>query len=178
MTTAVAVLFALAFAAFLATGANGPDDPVITGASGRPVVEGFGTAEFSVQHPDAIPSTTPFCALVAETPPAHQRGMMGRRDLAGHDAMIFRFDTDQTGDFWNRNVPIALSIAWFDAAGRLVSTSDMAPCGDRDDCPLYPSKAPYRYALEVPQGGLARLGITEGAALAVGGPCPEDAPER
>ena len=97
---------------------------------------------------------------------------MGRRDLSGYDAMVFRFDVDGTGGFYMRNVPVGLSIAWFTAEGRFVSSTDMAPCPDREGCPTYVPAGPYRIAVEVLEGGLGRLGIGEGSVLTVGGACP------
>jgi hypothetical protein len=47
----------------------------------------------------------------------------------------------------------------------------MAPCGDVPNCRLYPAARPYRFALEVPQGDLPKLGLVEGATLRVGGKC-------
>ncbi len=177
LTSAVGGLFLLAFAGFLATGANGPNDPALSASTLRQPVAGFGEVHFSVRDAETGAPDRSYCGLLAETPATHQQGMTGRRDLAGYDAMIFRFDTDQTGTFWNRNVPIALSIAWFDAGGKLVSTSEMPPCGDSDQCPLYGATAPYRYALEVPQGGLARFEMRPGIVLTAAGPCPGGAPE-
>lgn len=96
---------------------------------------------------------------------------MGRRDLAGYDAMVFPFLTDTTAQFYMRNVPVGLSIAWFTADGRFVSSTDMAPCPDQDGCPLYGAAGAYRFAIEVLQGGLGRLGIGDGSVLNVGGAC-------
>lgn len=172
MTVALAwtlVLLAVSgFLAFLAVGANEPADPRL--ATVRPV-SGFAEIAFRVTPGDGLPSATERCALLAETPEQLQRGMMGRRDLGGYDAMIFRFAQDSTGTFYMRNVPIALSIAWFDAGGRFVSSADMAPCPDMEGCPQYSASGPYRYALEVPKGGLARLGIEAGSVLRAGGSC-------
>ena len=47
----------------------------------------------------------------------------------------------------------------------------MEPCEDREGCPTYPSDGRYRYAIEVFQGDLPALGITEGATVTVGGRC-------
>jgi uncharacterized membrane protein (UPF0127 family) len=62
-----------------------------------------------------------------------------------------------------------LSIAWFDGAGRFVSSADMAP---EQVEPSYFAAAPYRYAFEVPQGKLGAAGIGAGSSLVVGGACP------
>jgi uncharacterized membrane protein (UPF0127 family) len=116
-------------------------------------------------------SAAAFCALLAETPDQHARGLMGRRDLAGYDAMLFRFEADTTSEFYMRNVPVALSIAWFAADGQFVSSVDMAPCADRPGCPTYGAAGPYRFAIEVLAGDLGTLGVGDGSVLTVGGPC-------
>ena len=94
---------------------------------------------------------------------------MGRRDLAGYDAMVFRFDTDVTTQFYNKDVPIPLTVAWFDAAGVYVGAADMAVC--TDPCPLVGPAVPYRLGFEVPKGGLRTLGVGPGSVLVVGGSC-------
>ena len=116
--------------------------------------EGFAARAFTVTSEAAAR-----CALLAATEAQRARGLMGQRDLAGFDGMIFEFPTETTGTFWMRSTPLPLSIAWFRSDGRLVSTADMAPCADREDCRRYAASGPYRFALEVPQGALGRLGV-------------------
>ena len=161
----VAALAVTAVVAFLLVGANGPADPVLGG------IPGFGEVAFRVTPAGATSPAGHYCALVADTDAQRAQGLMGRRDLAGFDGMLFRFDADTTSPFYMRNVPVPLSIAWFDAEGRFVSASDMAPCGDEEGCPTYQPAGPYRMALEVPAGGLAPLGIGPGSTLAAGGAC-------
>lgn len=137
-------------------------------------------------RPAALPFVPPFlqvgfgvnddstrrCALLAKTPVARQEGMQGKSSLLGYDAMIFTFDADTTVPFVNHFVPIDLSIGWYDARGRLVDHTDMEACPSGENCPLYASKEPFRYAVETPAGGLAALGLTgAGATLHVGGGC-------
>lgn len=111
------------------------------------------------------------CALLAASPPQWARGLMGRRDLGGYDAMVFDFGGEVTEPFWMRATPLPLTIGFFAADGRFLGARDMASCGDRPDCPRYPPPAPYRYAMEVPRGGLRRLGVQPGARLVLGGRC-------
>ena len=129
---------------------------------------GFGTITFSIRSGTEAGR---WCALLADTRAERGRGLMGRRDLGPYAGMVFRFDEDSQARFFMKNTPLPLSIAWFDAQGRFVSSTDMTPCPDGDDCPRYAATRPYRYALEVPQGGLDRLGIGEGAVLELGGSC-------
>jgi len=161
---AVIVVAVLSVIAFLTVGANGPEDPTLGG------IPGFGETAIQVV-PAGGGTAGQYCALLASTEEQRAKGLMGRRDLAGFDAMVFVFDADSEGGFFMRNVPVGLSIAWFGADGRFVSATDMASCPDRDDCPTYPPARPYRQAIEVLQGDLAKLGIGEGSVLTVGGAC-------
>ena len=129
-------------------------------------MEGFGEVAFRVQSSAAVR-----CALLAETARQQAQGLMNRTDLSGYDGMLFVFSSDTTSDFYMKDTPLPLSIAWFDSNGRLVSTTDMEPCLGGGSCPLYGAAGPYRYALEVPKGRLPSLGITPGAVITVGGPC-------
>jgi hypothetical protein len=139
--------------------------PVVTVPVRRTAVPGFGEVSFKV-------GTGPnLCALLARTAAQQARGLMARTDLAGHVGMLFVFPTDTQQTFYMRNTPMPLSIAWFDSGGRFVSATDMTPCADRPDCPNYAAAAAYRYALEVPRGGLPGLGIGSGSTITVGGGC-------
>ncbi|HEX2192153.1 MAG TPA: DUF192 domain-containing protein [Acidimicrobiales bacterium] len=161
---AVAVLIAV-----MILGANWPADPYFVESGGRTPVEGFGQIGFRVEGSAA--SSTERCALLAETTEQRSRGLMNRTDLAGHDGMIFRFQSDTNGSFYMKDTPLPLSIAWFDSTGAFVSSTDMEPCLDQPSCPTYSATGPYRYALEVPKGALMGLGVGPGSRLVLGGRC-------
>jgi len=180
---AIAVVFVLGLLSFIAKGADQPADPylktsatsvpavpvttlpIVTVPVRRTAVSGFGEVAFRVA------SGPELCALLARTAQQQAQGLMKRTDLAGHVGMLFVFDSDTNETFYMRNTPMPLSIAWFDAAGRFVSSTDMAPCADRPDCPTYAAARAYRYALEVPRGGLPSLGIGPGSSITVGAAC-------
>ena len=181
---AIVVMFVLGFLSFIAKGANGPPDPylkplapgetapasassVAGGATGpvRTPLPGYGEIAFRVS------SGPKHCGILAETPAQQSRGLQTRTDLGGYDGMLFVFPSDTTVTFYMRNTPLPLSIAWFDSAGRFVSSADMIPCADRPGCPTYAAERAYRYALEVPRGGLPGLGVGTGSTIAVGGGC-------
>jgi len=132
--------------------------------SGRTPLAGFGETHVTVQTPTGSLS---WCMLLAATQAQHNRGLMQVTDptLGGYDGMLFRFSSDSKDSFYMRNTPMPLSIAFVDSSGKLVSTADMSPCEDRDGCALYNAAAPYRIAIEVPQGRLGRLGIEPGATV-------------
>lgn len=193
----IAVVCLLGIVALFSVGANAPADPSLGSATSSTAaggtassaastaanattaattttggIPGFGEMAFQILPAGGAPgSAAQFCALMAENEPQRQQGLMGRSDLAGFDGMVFRFDADTTGAFYMRDVPVGLSIAWFGADGHFVSATDMASCPDQDGCPTYAPAGPYRFAVEVLQGGLPRLGAAPGAVLTVGGTC-------
>jgi uncharacterized membrane protein (UPF0127 family) len=159
-------MLVVAFFVFLAVGANGPDDPSLSVREG---VADFGSIAFGVEH-GAI--TDDFCALLAATDAQRQTGMMGRKDLSGFDAMVFAYPRELEPSqlaFDTRKVPIPLSVAWFNEGGAFVSTTDMELCPDTfSSCPTFRAAGRWKFALEVPKGGLGRLGIGPGSVLKLG----------
>jgi len=172
---AVVVLVAVGGLAFLAFGANGPEDPTLLPAQGqvslnRTPFGDFGEIGFRIEGGTAE-ATAMRCALLAETATQQGLGLMNRTDIGGYDGMLFKFPADTNGSFYMKDTPLPLSIAFFDASGQFVSTTDMAPCIHQATCPTYAAARTYRWALEVPQGALPRLAIGPGTRLVAGGPC-------
>ena len=166
---AIIALIGIGALAFIAVGANEPDDPTLKPAEGQVSLKRtpfgpFGEIGFRIEGGTAE-ATALRCALLADTASQQAQGLMNRADLGGYDGMIFRFAADTTVAFYMKDTPLPLSIVFFDSAGRYVSTRDMAPCIHQPSCPTYAADRPYRYALEVPQGALPRLGIVPGARL-------------
>lgn len=161
-------LLVVAFFSWLALGANNPPDPTI---EARDPVPGFGTVGFTVEH-GAV--TDEFCALFASTDAQRQSGMTGRSDFGGFDAMLFAWPAPVAPaqvSFHNRRVPIALTVAFFDREGDYISLANLEPCEDREGCPAVRALRDFQFALEVPKGGLGRLGVGPGAKLQVGAAC-------
>ncbi|MBW3645820.1 MAG: DUF192 domain-containing protein [Actinobacteria bacterium] len=147
--------------------ASAPPPPVATSAPApapaRRPLPGFGETDFRIT---AGGRTFDGVALLADDGPSRSQGLMEQTDLRGYDAMVFRFDSPSKGEFYMRNTRIPLSIAFFDAEGRFVSSADMEPCPDEvRRCPTYGAARPYLHAIEVPAGDLGRMGIGPGAVL-------------
>jgi uncharacterized membrane protein (UPF0127 family) len=151
-------------------GDPGTTVPTLPGDPARVPLEGFDEVAIRVL-PAGGTDWLSWCLLAALRAEQRSRGLMTVTDLQGYSGMVFVYDEDVENAFYMRNTPTPLSIAWISADGQLVSTADMAPCEDRDGCPTYPPAGPYRYAIEVFQGDLPDLGITEGAIVEVGGAC-------
>ncbi len=166
--------------AFVLRGADGPEDPRLgatvdqaappaPGDPDRVPLEGFEELAISVDPGDG--RTLAWCLLAALNAEQRAQGLMEVTDLQGYSGMVFVYDEDVDGGFYMRNTPAPLSIAWISASGEVVTIKDMEPCEDRDGCPTYSSDGTYRYAIEVFQGDLDDLGITEAARVTVGGSC-------
>jgi uncharacterized membrane protein (UPF0127 family) len=181
----VVAVFVLGLLAFVVRGADRPADPVVgatpgrlpgaaaagqlPGIASRVPIAGFG--EIAVAVTDAKGKVIGWCLLTADTTTQRQRGLMEVTDLRGYPGMLFRFKADQRGGFYMRNTPMPLSIAWFAADGTFVSSADMDPCADIDGCKTYDPTGSYRFAIEVPQGKLAEMGIGPGSTIYAGGKC-------
>ncbi len=166
-TVAIGVL---ALAVFLIGGVDRPARPTIdTNGARLSRVAGFDQIGFSVRGADG--RTSRHCGLLALTAAQQDQGLMNRTDLAGYDGMLFQFVAPTTTQFYMKDTLIALSIAWFDAAGHFVSATDMTPCGSAAVCPLYHADGPYTVALEVARGQLASIGVGAGSTISVGGSC-------
>jgi uncharacterized membrane protein (UPF0127 family) len=95
---------------------------------------------------------------VARTEAQRARGLMERTNLGRRDGMIFVFDRDDHLTFWMKDTPTALSIAFLSAEGRILQIEDMEPFSES----IVRSRLSARYALELPKGAFAELGIREG----------------
>lgn len=154
----------------------------LTGSTTQPADGGllpldqFDQAAVTITGPDG--DTCVACMALADTADTRSQGLMEVTDpdLGGLDGMLFRYDDPVDGAFWMRNTRMPLSIAYLDADGAFVSSTDMEPCPDStsdSDCPRYPAEGPFAFAVEVPLGGLAELLLVPGSSLRVDpGPCP------
>lgn len=182
LLAAALVLVVFGLWAFVLRGSDGPADPELgppvgpsstvaaPGDPARQLLEGFGEIAITVDPGDGR-ALLSWCLLAALSAEQRSRGLMEVTDLRGYAGMAFIYEQDVDNGFYMRNTPTPLSIAWVAADGQVVTIKEMEPCEDRDGCPTYPSDGTYRYAIEVPQGGLDDLGITESATVEVGGAC-------
>jgi uncharacterized membrane protein (UPF0127 family) len=120
-----------------------------------------GTATITTQH-----SRVSVRVEIADNDARRERGLMFRRRLASNWGMAFVWRQDADGAFWMKNTLIPLSIAFYDARGRIVRIMDMAPCR-ADPCTVYDPKTAYRGALEVNQGAFRRWRVHVGDRIVV-----------
>jgi uncharacterized membrane protein (UPF0127 family) len=101
---------------------------------------------------------------IADNPEARRIGLSGRTDLLEDSGMLFIFERAQMLSFWMKDTLIPLSIGFFDANRVLLQIEDMNPLPqETGKLPVYKSKRPSLYALEVPQGWFEQHHIKPGS---------------
>lgn len=83
--------------------------------------------------------------FVADTPYDRAKGLMYSQPLANDEIAIFKFDTDSTSGFWNRNVNYGIKVTFFDNNFNIVGIKDL----DANQAEIVTSLKPYRYAVEM-----------------------------
>lgn len=97
-------------------------------------------------------------AELAKTKEERNYGFMNRKNIPDGTGMLFIFEKDQVLNFWMKNTPHPLSIAYISADGVIVDLFDMTPFSEAD----ITSTKSVRYALEVPQGWFEANGVKPG----------------
>ena len=100
-------------------------------------------------------------AEIASTFEERQHGFMFRQNIPDGTGMLFVFEHEQVLDFWMKNTPHTLSIAYIDKNGRIRDIFDMTPFSLAN----VTSTANVLYALEVPQGWYDKVNVKVGDKL-------------
>ncbi|MDO8574925.1 MAG: DUF192 domain-containing protein [bacterium] len=106
----------------------------------------------------------------AKTPEKRISGLMNRQTLPKFSGMIFIFPDEKIREFWMKDTLIPLEIMFVGTKGRINEITTMKPCApDVLTCPVYTSKEPARFAIEVNAGFTERARIIEGDILEISG---------
>lgn len=90
---------------------------------------------------------------------------MGIEDFGAVAGMAFVFEAPTETGFYMKDVLVPLDIAFIGPDGRVVDVQTMALC-TAEPCRIYHAAAPFRWALETPEGGLRGIGIGDEFSLA------------
>lgn len=100
-------------------------------------------------------------AEIASTFEERRNGFMFRKEIPDGTGMLFIFEEEQVLDFWMKNTPHPLSIAYIDKNGKIRDVLDMTPFSLEN----VTSSTKVLYALEVPQGWYEKVGVKTGDKL-------------
>lgn len=124
---------------------------------------GTGPTKAQKALPTAILTCGPVSieAELAATEAQREAGLMFRKSLPAGKGMLFVFESDQILSFWMRNTTLPLSIAYISSDGTIRDIRDLEPLSEAG----ISSSRSVRYALEVPRGWFASVGIKVGDRL-------------
>jgi uncharacterized membrane protein (UPF0127 family) len=170
------VMVALSIIGWLIVGANTPSKPRLVPPTGHVREAGvsiFGATSFTVQAGSGLTANRKtMCALLASTSAQQEAGMMDQTSFHGYSGLVFAYPRPTDPVFYMQHTTLALSIAWFDSGGNYIASENMAPCPlATSECATYQAGQNFKWALEVPKGHLAALGIGNGSVLQLNGPC-------
>ena len=97
-------------------------------------------------------------AEIADTPQSREHGLMQRDHLCADCGMLFVFEKADRYNFWMKDTPLPLSIAFIAANGAIINIAEM----QANTTDSHGAKGDALYALEMPSGWFARNGIMPG----------------
>lgn len=105
-----------------------------------------------------------FDVEVARTMEERERGLMFRNFLEKEHGMFFVFEKPEITSFWMKHTKIPLDIIFIDENFKIVHIEKHAePCPETAlNCPIYSSKVPIKYVLEIAADLATSMGISEG----------------
>lgn len=98
----------------------------------------------------------------AVTLPEVMTGMMFRKSMGEHEAMLFIFSRPHRASFFMRNTSVPLSCAYIDSESTILELHDMKPL---DETPIEASSGNVQYVLEIKQGWFERNKVSVGAVV-------------
>ena len=97
-------------------------------------------------------------AEIADTPQSRERGLMQRDHLCADCGMLFVFERADRYNFWMKDTPLPLSIAFIAADGVVINIEEMQP----DTTDVHRANGDALYALEMNSGWFAKNGVKPG----------------
>jgi uncharacterized protein len=147
----------------LVLGACSSDGDGAHAADPEPAAEASSLPLVTFTRADA--STATMHVEVADRDELRFCGLMHRLTMPEDQGMLFTFEADVSGPFWNRNTFIPLTLAWIAESGEIVDITDLPnvrPEDDPQENVFVGPSASYRYVIEANQGWFDRHSVRIG----------------
>lgn len=95
---------------------------------------------------------------IVATEAARQKGLMGITELPNNYGMLFVFAETVQPAFWMKDTPIPLEVVFMSKSGQIKAITAMKPYSEQ----IHAAPEPLPYALEVPQGWMAKHSVNVG----------------
>jgi hypothetical protein len=103
---------------------------------------------------------------VADTPEAREKGLMHREGLESGHGMLFVFDVVEPVAFHMLNVPFLVDIVFIGEDFEVKNVATMTPCRS-NPCPVWQSRDPVKYAVELPATFIKEHRIARGTKVSL-----------
>ena len=100
--------------------------------------------------------------LIADDDASRERGLMFRENLGEADGMLFVYEEHQVANFWMKNTPLPLTLAYIDKESVIFQIEYLEPY---DTVTPHWSTGEIAYALELKRGWLRKRGLGVGSKL-------------
>lgn len=104
---------------------------------------------------------------------AYEKGLSGRGGLEDNAGMLFVFNHEQFLDFWMKDMLFPLDIVFISKGLKVVDVRTMPVCIEQP-CPVFSSKKPAQYALEMSAGYAKDHKIKTGNMVILGDEQPKN----
>ena len=115
----------------------------------------FGCTQSQLQNSTKITFQSNFAidAKIANTSEQRANGLMHINSMPQTQGMLFIYEKEEPLSFWMANTKIPLDIIFLDKNKTIVDIQKMRPCTELivKSCPIYISKIPAKYAIEINQ---------------------------
>ncbi len=102
-----------------------------------------------------------FRVEVAVTARQHEKGLMYRKELCDNCGMLFQFRGETVAQFWMKNTPLPLAIAFINSKGHILKISEMQAHSLHN----YSAQGDILYALEMNAGWFSARQIKTGEQI-------------
>lgn len=100
-------------------------------------------------------------AMVANTPQSREYGLMNHTRLCDNCGMLFAFPKVGKYNFWMKDTPLPLSIAFIAADGKILGVTEMRAY----TLDIHTNKREFSYALEMPGSWFSKHQISAGSRV-------------
>jgi len=121
-------------------------EPVVSAASSQERLAAISSLIIHAEKEDV-----PIEIEVADSPDERERGLMGRGSLLAGKGMLFVFEQEEPVAFHMKDVPFLVDILFIGSDFTVRNMATMTPCRSTP-CPVWQSREPVKYALELPGG--------------------------
>lgn len=112
----------------------------------------FAVSMFLPQEPAIIINNQRIKVEIADEPAEWQKGLSDKESLKAKEGMLFIFPEVDYRGFWMKDMRFPIDILWINEHREIIEITQSVSVPDAKDTPIFYSKKPIHYVLEVNAG--------------------------